>query len=79
MRKELGALRSAWVPSSRRRARRTRSEPGSRAELRPFLQAPAAAGRGRGCPVTGADAAGERRLRAAAVLLAPNHAQGMGG
>lgn len=58
----------------------------AQAELRPFLQAPGLRReRGRGRPVTGADVAGEGpflgaagRLRAAAVL-APNHAQGLGG
>lgn len=57
----------------------------ARQELRPFLEATAAAGRGRGLRVTGVAEAGERpfpgatgRFRAAAVLH-PNRAQGVGG
>lgn len=59
----------------------------ARQELRPFFKAAAAAGGGRGFPVTGVAAAAESRpspgvrgrLRAAAVLLAPNRPQGVSG
>lgn len=55
------------------------------AELRPLLEAQGRAGRKGGAALSGADAAGQRpflrghgRLRTAAVLLAQNHAQGLG-